>query len=669
MEKEKLDLLSINTIRFLAIDAVEKAKSGHAGTPMGAAPVIYTLWNRFLKHSPSNPDWVDRDRFVLSSGHASMMLYAILYLSGYNISLDDLKNFRQLNSLAPGHPEFRHTPGVETTTGPLGQGFANAVGMAMAEAHLASRFNRPDAKIVDHYTYVLVSDGDLMEGVASEAASLAGHLRLGKLICFYDDNRVTIEGSTDLAFTEDRVARFRSYGWHVQQLNDGNDLNNVSEAIKNAQETPDKPSLIAIHSLIGFGSPNKQGKSVAHSGALGADELRLTKKNLNWPYEESFFVPPEVRRHLGKAVDKGNTLVSDWTHQFEKYKAKYPDEANEFSRIMSRELPTNWEDHLPIFEPESGKMSTRKANTPIINKLSQVIPEFMGGSADLAPSNVTKIENSENFAPESYHGRVLHFGVREHAMGSILNGMTAHGGVRPYGATYLTFYDYMRPAVRLSAMMKLPVIYIFTHDSIAVGEDGPTHQPIEQLIGLRSVPNITVIRPCDANEACEAWRVAISNTKGPTCLILSRQDLPILDRQKYALAKNLERGAYIISDPQRRNPELLLVGTGAEVHLALEAQLKLADLDIHARVVSMPSWELFNAQSASYKQSIFPDTIKARIAIEAGSAIGWERWVGDQGEIIGIDHFGISAPANELFKLFGFTVDNVVNTALKLLRE
>jgi transketolase len=664
-----LDLACINTLRFLAADAVEKAQSGHAGTPMGAAPLVYILWSNFLKHSPSHPDWVDRDRFVLSSGHASMLLYAILHLTGYKISLKELKKFRQWGSLTPGHPEYRHTPGIEITTGPLGQGFANAVGMAMAEAHLSAKYNKPNIKIIDHFTYVMVSDGDLMEGVSAEAASLAGHLQLGKLICLYDNNHVTIEGSTDLTFTENTADRFKAYGWHVQKVEDINNLHGIEFAINAAREETDQPSLVIVKSIIGYGSPSKQGTSAAHSGPLGSEDLNDAKRNLDWLYKESFFVPDEVRRHLRKAVKEGNTHVKEWVNRFEAFQSLYPAEAKEFKRIMEGGLPPCWENCLPVFRPETGNTATRKANAPIINSLSSVIPELMGGSADLAPSNITLIENAENFSATSYQGRVIRFGIREHAMGALLNGLSVHGGILPFGATFFTFSDYLRPAIRLAALMKLPVIYIFTHDSISVGEDGPTHQPVEQLISLRSVPNLTLIRPCDANETSEAWRMALQNYEGPTCLVLSRQDIPILDRRKFASAKELEKGAYILSEERGGNLDLILIGTGSEVHLALEAQLQLIEKGYQVRVVSMPSWELFSAQSKSYQDSVLPPTVTDRISIEAGSPLGWERWVGDQGKIIGLNQFGASAPANELNQAFGFTVENVVKTALELMSK
>ena len=658
----------VNTIRFLAADAVEKARSGHAGTPMGAAPTAYVLWNRFLKHSPTHPDWFNRDRFVLSSGHASLLLYSRRHLTGYGLPLEELKNFRQWHSLTPGHPEYRHTPGVETTTGPLGQGFANAVGMAMAEAHLAARYNRPDFKIVDHYTYVLASDGDLMEGLAAEAASLAGHLRLGKLICLYDNNHVSIEGPTDLAFTEDRMARFQAYGWHVQQVEDANDLDSVAAALETARSILDRPSLVAVQSIIGYGSPGKQGTSAAHAGALGQADVQAAKKNLGWPYTEPFVVPAEVQEHFLTAVEIGKKQVTQWENVLAGYRAHYPADAVEFERVLQGALPPSWEQHLPTFEADAKGIATRRANAPIISSLAQVLPELMGGSADLAGSNVSTIKGEKDFAPGEYDGRIIHFGVREHAMGSIINGLALHGGILPFGATYLIFYDYMRPAIRMGALMKLRVIYLFTHDSISLGEDGPTHQPVEHLLGLRSVPNVTMIRPCDANEAVEAWRIAVRGTGGPTCLALSRQDLPVLDRQKYGPAAGVQKGAYVLSEAEGGAADLILIGTGAEVHLALLAQAQLAELGVRARVVSMPSWELFKAQSQFYRDEVLPPHIKARLAIEAGATIGWERWVGDAGRIIGLDHFGASASGKKLLEAFGFTVENIVKTALDIVR-
>jgi transketolase len=537
----------------------------------------------------------------------------------------------------------------------------------MAEAHLAARYNMPGLPpIVDHHTYVLASDGDLMEGVASEAASLAGHLCLGRLICLYDDNHVTIEGFTALAFTEDRVARFLAYGWHVQRIADANDLQSVAAAIEAAQAVTDRPSLIAIQSTIGYGSPSKQGTSAAHSGALGVEDLLAAKKNLGWPVTEPFHVPIEVREHFQAAVEMGRKQVAEWQSRFDNYRENYPSEAAEFERIMRGELPPDWEDHLPTFEANKHGIATRKVNAPLINSLAPVISELMGGSADLAPSNITLIESSEDFAAGCYQGRNLRFGVREHAMGSIINGLAVHGGVLPYGATYFTFYDYMRPAVRLGAMMKLRIIYVFTHDSIAVGEDGPTHQPVEQLFGLRSVPNLTVIRPCDANEASEAWRLAILNSQGPTCLVLSRQNLPVLDRQTYAPAYGVQKGAYVLSEAEGGQPGLILIATGSEVHVALKAQSQLATMGLKTRVVSMPSWELFARQPQSYKDNVLPPDVKARLAIEAGSTLGWERWVGQEGAIIGLDRFGISAPYQKLLEELGFTGENVVKIALEL---
>lgn len=663
-----VEQMCINTIRFLAADAVEKAQSGHAGTPMGAAPAAYILWSRFLKHSPAHPDWFNRDRFVLSSGHASMLLYALLHLTGYDLPFEELKKFRQWNSLTPGHPEYRHTPGIETTTGPLGQGFANAVGMAMAEAHLAARYNKPGLKIVDHYTYVLASDGDLMEGVTAEAASLAGHLHLGKLICLYDNNHVSIEGPTDLAFTEDRVARFQAYGWHVQQVEDANDLESLAAAIETARSISDRPSLIAVQSIIGYGSPGKQGTSAAHAGALGQAEVQAAKKNLGWPFTEPFFVPPEVQEHFRAAVASGKKQVAEWQSAMAGYRTNYPADAAEFERVIQGMLPLHWEEHLPTFEADTKGIATRRANAPIISSLAQVLPELMGGSADLAASNVSAIKGEKDFAPEAYEGRIIHFGVREHAMGSIINGLALHGGILPFGATYLIFYDYMRPAIRMGALMKLRVIYLFSHDSISLGEDGPTHQPVEHLLGLRSVPNVTMIRPCDANEAVEAWRIAVMGTDGPTCLVLSRQDLPVLDRQKYGPAVGVRKGAYVLSEAAGGAADLILIGTGAEVHLALQAQTQLAEIGVRTRVVSMPSWELFKAQPQSYRDKVLPPQIKARLAIEAGATIGWERWVGDTGRIIGLDHFGASAPGKKLLESFGFTVENVVKTAMEIVQ-
>jgi transketolase len=660
--------LSINTIRFLSADAVEQAKSGHPGTPMGAAPIIYVLWKQFLRHNPAHPEWVNRDRFILSSGHASMLLYSVLYLTGYGLSLDDIKEFRQLGSRTPGHPELHITPGVEMTTGPLGQGFASAVGIAIAEAHLNAQFNKLDLNpIIDHFTYVLASDGDLMEGVSSEAASLAGHLGLGKLIVLYDDNRVSIEGPTDISFTEDRLARFAAYDWHTQAVEDVNNLHDIEFAIQQARDDATHPSIIAIRSLIGYGAPNKQGKSISHAGALGEQELLGAKENLGWPKNERFFVPDEVLDHFRAALDEGERHWIDWNNNFEDYTARYPQDAAEFERIMRGDLPVGWEAHLPNFEANPIGEATRFATGHILKALAPVIPELIGGSADVATATMTVIENSKDFGPGNYSERNLRFGVREHAMCSILNGIALHGGLIPYGATFLTFYDYMRPAVRLAALMKIHTIILFSHDSIGLGEDGPTHQPVEHLFGLRSVPNLTLIRPCDLNEASEAWCMALKIRNGPICIALSRQALPILDRNHYSPASGLRNGAYIISEADGGEPSIILIATGSEVHLALKAQSSLQEKGVSTRVVSMPSWEIFQKQSKEYQETILPPSIKARVAIEAGSTLGWERWIGLEGAIIGLDQFGASAPCDQVFENFGFTVKGVVEASLSIL--
>lgn len=660
-----IDHLSINTIRFLVIDAVEQAQSGHVGTPMGLAPVAYTLWNTFLKHCPDQPDWSNRDRFVLSNGHASMLLYALLHLSGYDLSLDDLKNFRQFNSRTPGHPERGHTSGVEVTTGPLGQGFANAVGIAMAEAHLSVTFNQSDLPpLVDHFTYVMVSDGDMMEGISAEAASLAGHLQLGKLICLYDDNLVTIEGKTDLSFSEDTVARFKSYHWHTQTVADANDLDSVAKAIETAQQVTDRPSFITIRSIIGYGSPTKQGQSSVHSGALGKDEISATKRQLNWEYQESFYVPDDVTVHFKACQEDGKETMLRWQHTLSLYQEKYPELASEYVRRMSGDLPSSWDDTLPQFDADPIGIATRRVNVPMLSYLAEFVPELIGGSADLAPSNLSRMGTETDFSTDNYQGRNIHFGVREHAMGSICNGMVAHGGVLPYCATYLTFADYMRPAIRMSALMKLPNIFLFTHDSVAVGEDGPTHQPVEQIVGLRSIPNLTVLRPCDANEAAIAWQIAINNMAGPTCLILSRQNLPTLNRHHDATAQDVQKGAYILSDTDKGDQDLILIATGSEVHIALQVQAKLATLGNNAMVVSMPSWELFESQPKAYQQQVLPPSIKKRISIEAGSTLGWKQWVGTEGYTVGIDQFGTSGAGKTVLASFNMTVDYVVGLAL-----
>jgi len=663
MHNLDLDQLCVNTIRTLAMDAVEKAKSGHPGMPMGAAAMAYVLWTRFLKHNPADPTWPDRDRFVLSAGHGCMLLYSLLHLTGYDLPLEELKQFRQWGSRTPGHSEYRKTPGVETTTGPLGQGFATGVGMAIAERMLAARFNRPGHTIVDHYTYAIVSDGDLMEGVASEAASLAGHLRLGKLIYLYDDNKITIEGSTDLAFSENVAERFEAYGWHVQRV-DGNDLQAVETALRAAQAEERRPSLIIARTHIAYGSPNKQDSPEAHGAPLGEEEVRLTKQALGWPTDEPFYIPEAALAHFRRALQAGSAAQAAWQARFAAYEKAYPELAAEWRRVMSGELPEGWEKHLPVFEPSAGPMATREASGKVLNALAPHIPELVGGSADLAPSNLTYLAGMGDFQAANRGGRNLHFGVREHAMGAILSGMALHGGLKPYGGTFLVFSDYMRPAMRLAAMMELPVIYVLTHDSIGLGEDGPTHQPVEHLASLRAIPHLTVIRPADATETVAAWKVALEHRSGPVVLALSRQKLPIIDRSIYAAADGLARGAYVLADASLSHVDLILIATGSEVHLALEARTVLEQRGIGTRVVSMPSWELFDAQPREYQEAVLPPQVTARLAIEAGVGQGWCRYVGQQGDVVSLERFGASAPYKVLLKEFGFTVDNVVQRAL-----
>lgn len=665
---DQLDTLCINTIRTLAMDAIQKANSGHPGAPMGLAPAAYVLWTRFLRHNPKNPDWENRDRFVLSGGHASMLLYSLLYLSGYDLSIEDLREFRQWMSKTPGHPEYGHTPGVETTTGPLGQGVANAVGMAMAERHLAAVFNRPGHEIIDHYTYVMCGDGDMMEGISSEAASLAGHLGLSKLICLYDDNRISIEGKTDITFTENVARRFAAYNWHVLEVTDGNDCDAIEKAIAAAKAESGKPSLILLRTHIAYGSPNKQDSSAAHGAPLGEEEVRLTKACLGCPPDKEFCVPDPVLDHFRQIVDQGKKLEAEWDKTVSEYTAAHPEAAKALFDRISGVLPTGWENVIPSFAPTDGKMATRKASGAVLNALAEKLPELIGGSADLAPSNNTLIKTSHDFQKGAYDGRNIRFGVREHVMGAILNGMSLHKGVRPYGGTFLVFSDYMRPTIRLAALMKQPVIYVFTHDSIAVGEDGPTHQPVEHLAVLRAIPGLTVIRPADAAETAVAWKLALESKDRPIALILSRQSLPVIDRDKYATADNVEKGAYVLADTNG-TPDIILIGTGAEVHQAMAAKEMLAEKNIAARVVSMPSWDLFEAMGQDYKDSVLPPTAKARLAIEAGLPMGWERYTGDNGVIIGMTTFGASAPGNVVLEKFGFTADNVVEKALKLLKK
>lgn len=661
------DLLCINTIRALSMDAVQKANSGHPGAPMGLAPAAYTLWTRILKHNPANPGWFDRDRFILSGGHASMLLYSLLYLTGYGLSLEDIKNFRQWGSNTPGHPEYRHTSGVETTTGPLGQGFANGVGMAMAERHLAACFNRQDHDIIDHYTYVMCGDGDLMEGITSEAASLAGHLGLSKLVCIYDANKISIEGSTDITFTEDVAARFKAYNWHVQKVEDGNSVDAILKALKKAKADKKRPSLIILRTHIAYGSPNRQDSAEAHGSPLGEEEIRLTKKNLGCPSDSPFCVPDEAVEFCRRSLEKGGKAESGWQRKIKSYKNEFPDLAAKLFDAINRKLPEGWDDSLPVFSSKDGAIATRSASGKVLNAIAEKVTSLIGGSADLAPSNNTIIKSSSDFQKDSYQGRNIRFGVREHAMGAILSGMALHRGVRPFGGTFLVFADYMRPSIRLAALMKLPVIYVFTHDSIAVGEDGPTHQPVEHILSLRAIPGLTVIRPADANETKEAWRLAMKNTEGPVALILSRQNLPVVERTDSNPASLLEKGAYIIYG-SGLNPSLIIIATGSEVHIALDAAKILAAKSISVRVVSMPSRELFEKSPVEYRNSILPPDVTNRITVEAALHMGWERYAGEKGEIIGMTGFGASAPGGTLMKNFGFTAENIVQKATKLLQ-
>jgi transketolase len=662
----KLDRLAIDTIRALSMDAVQRANSGHPGTPMALAPLAHLLYTRHLRHDPSAPAWPDRDRFILSAGHASMLLYSALHLSGYGLSLDDLKAFRQWESPTPGHPEYGMTPGVETTTGPLGQGFGNGVGMALAEQALAARFNRPGHEIVDHRTYAVVSDGDLMEGVSHEAASLAGHLRLGKLIYLYDDNRITIEGGTELAFSEDVQARFAGYGWHVERVEDGNDLAALDAAMRAAQGEAERPSLIIVRTEIAWGSPNLQGSAEAHGAPLGEDEVRRTKEALGFPGHEPFHVPDEVRGLYRDAVAQRARARREWDAAFARYAEAHPELAAEFHRVLERRLPDGWERALPDFS-DAPAMATRDASGKVLTALSPVLPELMGGSADLGPSTKTYVKGAGTFSVAERDGRNLHFGVREHAMGSVMNGMALHGGVRPYGSTFLIFSDYMRPPIRLAALMEQPVLFIFSHDSVGLGEDGPTHQPVEQLGALRAIPGLVDLRPADAAETAAAWRVALERTDGPTFLALTRQKVPALDRTRHAAADGLARGAYILRDAPGGTPQVLLLASGSEVQLALEAAELLAGDGIAARVVSMPSWALFARQPAAYRDAVLPPAVRARVAVEAGASFGWERWVGLDGEVVGLLRFGASAPAEELFRELGFTGGNVATAARRVL--
>jgi transketolase len=654
-----LENQAINTIRFLAIDAVQKANSGHPGLPMGAAPMAYVLWTKFLRHNPQNPDWFNRDRFVLSAGHGSMLVYALLHLTGYDLSLDELKNFRQWDSKTPGHPEHGETPGIETTTGPLGQGISTAVGFAMAEAFLATKYNRDGHNIVDHYTYVIASDGDLMEGVAAEACSLAGHLQLGKLIVLYDDNNVTLDTDTDAIFTEDVSMRFRAYGWHTLTVEDGNDTAAIEAALKDAQRVTDKPTLINIRTVIGYGSPNKAGTSKAHGSPLGENEVTATKENLGWPLEPTFHIPDEASQLFRTATQTGPAFEGEWNAAFAAYEEAHPELAAELQQALKGELPTGWDSDIPTFEPGE-TMATRNASGKVLNAIARHIPTFIGGDADLAGSTKTLIDGEGNFGPtEGYDQRNLRFGVREHAMGAIASGLALHGGiVKPYTATFLTFSDYMRPVMRLAAQMHIAPLYIFTHDSIGLGEDGPTHQPIEHVSSLRTIPGVTVFRPADANESAGAWRAAMQITDGPSILIFTRQKLRVLDPA--GVGDNVAKGAYVLSEADGE-PQAILMATGSEVEIALDAQQRLADEGIHARVVSMPSWELFEAQDQSYRDEVLPPHITTRVAIEAGVEHGWHKWIGPNGRFIGLDRYGASAPYKVIYEQLGITSQAAVD--------
>jgi transketolase len=675
----ELDNLCINTIQFLSVDAVEKANSGHPGLPMGAAPMAYVLWTRFLKHNPTNPSWIDRDRFVLSAGHGSMLLYSLLHLTGYDLPIEQIQLFRQWGSKTPGHPERGLTPGVETTTGPLGQGFANSIGMAIAEDYLAARYNRTDFQIVDHHTYALVSDGDLMEGVSSEAASLAGHLKLGKLICLYDDNHITLSAGTNIAFTEDRAMRFQAYGWHTQTVENGNDLAAIECALSVAKSEKQRPSLILVHTHLGYGSPNKQDTFEAHGSPLGEKEVKLTKQASGWPLDPTFYIPDAAFAHFRRAFETGQQAEAEWNAKFTEYTKAFPDLAKEFQQGMTGELPKGWDAGVPSFPADPKGMATRVASGKVLNEIDKKLPSLIGGSADLDPSTHTALramgdfENPRDEAGNlqgsagggwSYGGRNLHFGVREHGMGAIANGLAAHGGIIPFAATFLIFSDYMRPPIRLAALMGLGVIYVFTHDSIALGEDGPTHQPIEQLASLRAIPELIVIRPCDANETAVAWRVAIESRDRPVALIFTRQSVPTLDRTHFGAAEGLRRGAYILQDAGK--PDLILIGTGSEVSLLVRAGENLTKEGMQVRIVSMPSWKLFDAQPQSYRDSVLPPSIHARLSVEAGSTQGWCKYVGGGGDVIGVDRFGASAPGEVVMREYGFTVENICQRAMEL---
>lgn len=662
-----IENLSVNTIRTLSIDAIEKANSGHPGLPMGAAPMAYALWTDFMNHNPKHSKWFNRDRFVLSAGHGSMLLYSLLHLSGYDVTMDDIKNFRQWDSRTPGHPEVHHTDGVEATTGPLGQGIAMSVGMAMAESHLAAKFNKEDISIVDHFTYALVSDGDLMEGISHEAASLAGHLGLGKLIALYDSNDISLDGDLDRSFSEHTEARFKAYGWQVLRVEDGNNLDSIRAAIKEAQQNSEQPTLIEIKTVIGYGSPNKSASSASHGAPLGTDEVGLTKEYYKWTHEE-FEVPAEVYADFKEKIqDRGSKTEEAWNDKFAAYKEKYPKDAEELELAINGELPADWVKALPVYE-EGSSLATRASSGEVLNAIAQAVPNFFGGSADLAGSNKTSMNDEGDFTKANYAGRNIWFGVREHAMGAALNGMALHGGLKVYGGTFFVFSDYLRPSIRLASIMRMPVTYVFTHDSIAVGEDGPTHEPVEHLAALRAMPGLSVVRPADANETAAAWRLAIESNDEPTALVLTRQNLPTLPGTDKNAYDGVKKGAYVVSPAAKETPDAILLATGSEVQLAVEAQSELKNKGIEVSVVSMPSWDRFQKQDAAYKESVIPKAVKKRLAIEMGTSLGWERYAGDEGEILAIDRFGASAPGDKVVAEYGFTVENVVRLTEDLLK-
>src|SRR5690625_3472701 len=665
---KQVEQLSINTIRTLAIDAIEKANSGHPGLPMGAAPMAYTLWTDFMDHNPKNSNWFNRDRFVLSAGHGSMLLYSLLHLSGYDVTMDDLKEFRQWDSRTPGHPEVHHTDGVEATTGPLGQGLAMSVGMAMAEAHLAAKYNKEAMSIIDHYTYALISDGDIMEGISHESASLAGHMGLGKLIALYDSNDISLDGDLDRSFSDDTDQRFKAYGWQVLHVKDGNDVDEMRKAIKEAQENQDQPTLIEIKTVIGYGSPNKSASSSSHGAPLGKDEVTLTKEYYKWSHE-AFNVPDEVYEDFNEKIGKAGAKAEEaWNELFQQYKAAYPELATELELAIAGKLPVDWDKNLPVYEPGKDELATRAASGEVINELAKSVPALFGGSADLAGSNNTMIKDAEDFTKQNYGGRNIWFGVREFAMAAAMNGMILHGGLKAYVGTFFVFSDYLRPAVRLSSIMNIPATYVFTHDSIAVGEDGPTHEPVEQIASLRAMPGLSLIRPADGNETQAAWRLAMESTDQPTALVLTRQALPTLKGTDEAY-ENVKKGAYVLSDAEKETPDALLLATGSEVSLAVDAQKALKDKGIDVRVVSMPSWDRFENQDETYKNKVLPPNVKHRLALEMGSSLGWDRYTGQDGDVLGIDKFGASAKGEVVIEAYGFTVENVVKNVEKLVNS